>query len=124
MAPEFGGLVKDWVAGPTEHIRGWTATYTATGDPLCAGTVEVVANIEFSAGLGNVQGTVVYILASGQGGWTGTFSQVWAFPNALTYGREVASGYGDLAGWQLRAILNEAFDNTITETDYAFEPGA
>ena len=123
-APDVSGVVKDWAAGRTEHIRGWTATYTSTGDPLCAGIVSIVANIEVTPGRGGIEGTVVYDLAGVDGGWTGTFHQVWAFPSELTSGREVARGFGALAGWQLRAVLSEALDGTITETDEAFAPGA
>ena len=58
------------------------------------------------------------------GGWTGTFQQVWAYDRGLlTYGHEIATGFGELAGWQLRATLSEAFDGTITEIDEVFVPG-
>lgn len=123
-APEVSGVLKGWDAGPTSHIRGWTATYQSTGDALCAGTVEVVASIEMDPGIGGLQGTFVYRLAGIEGGWSGTFTQVWAFDKGqLTYGREVAKGFGALEGWQLRGVLNELFDGTIVETDEVFVPG-
>lgn len=123
-APVISGIVKAWDAGPTSHIRGWTASYDATGDPLCAGPVEVVGAIELTGGVAGVRGTVVYRLAGIDGGWTGTFQQVWAYDRGLlTYGHEIATGFGELAGWQLRATLGEAFDGTITEIDEVFVPG-
>jgi hypothetical protein len=123
-APDVSGVMKVWDAGRTTHIRGWTASYTATGDTLCAGTVEVVAGIEVTNGVGGLRGTVVYRLAGIDGGWIGTFEQVWAYGRGqLTYGREIATGFGALAGWQLRGTLNEAFDGTIVEIDEVFAPG-
>lgn len=123
-APVISGIVKGWDAGRTSHIRGWTASYEATGDPLCAGTVQVVAGIDITGGVGGLRGTVVYRLAGIDGGWIGTFQQVWAFDRGLlTDGHEVAAGFGELAGWRLRGTLNEAFDGTITETDEVFAPG-
>jgi hypothetical protein len=123
-APVISGIARAWDAGRTSHVRGWTASYDATGDPLCAGTVEVVAGIEMSAGIAGLRGTVVYRLSGIDGGWTGRFEQTWAFDQGLlTYGREVATGFGELAGWQLRATLSEAFDGTITEIDEVFVPG-
>jgi hypothetical protein len=123
-APFVSEIQKLWDAGITSHLRGWTASYVATGDPLCAGTVEVVAGFEMNNGIGGLRGTVVYHLAGIDGGWSGTFEQVWAFDKGqLTYGREVATGFGALAGWQLRGILNETFDQTIVETDEVFVPG-
>ena len=123
-APTETGLAKIFDAGPTTHFRGWSAFYDATGDPLCAGRIEVLAGFEISNSLGGLRGTVVYRLAGIDGGWSGTFEQVWAFDKGqLTFGREVMSGFGELAGWQLRATLNEAFDGTIVETDEVFAPG-
>jgi hypothetical protein len=121
-APIVSSIDKFREAGQTIHLRGWTASYTSSGDPLCAGHVEVVANLEISHGIGGIQGTVVYRLTGIDGGWVGTFEQVWA-KDQLTYGREVARGFGALEGWQLRAVLDETFEQVITETDEIFAPG-
>ena len=123
-APEMTDLKKIWDAGPTSHWRGWVATYTAVGDPLCAGTVEVVAGLDMSMGSGGIRGTVVYRLSAIDGGWIGTFEQVWAFDKGqLTSGREVARGFGALEGWQLRGVLDESIGFVITETVLVFAPG-
>jgi hypothetical protein len=112
-----------WPAGQTFHIRGWTAVYDTVGDPLCAGRLFVVADIDFTSGRGGIRGTATYVLDELQGGWIATFEQAWDYPVRLTEGTVVGLGYGDLAGWQLRSRLFEAFDQVITETGLAWAPG-
>jgi hypothetical protein len=120
-APPSEGI--GWSAGRTFHIRGWTAVYDAAGDPLCAGRIYVVADIDITAGRGGVRGTATYVLDGVDGGWTATFEQTWAYPVRLTEGTVVGFGYGELAGWQLRSELFEGFDQVITETGFAWAPG-
>lgn len=116
---------SDFVAGHTYHMRGWTGIYDSTGSPLCTGTTYVFpSHVEVSMGLGAVQGQDQYVLSGIDGGWLGTYVQHWAYPDANTYGMEIAHGYGALAGWELRTHLVEYFDGTIIETGYAFPPGS
>ncbi|HEX8939922.1 MAG TPA: hypothetical protein VF763_07130 [Candidatus Limnocylindrales bacterium] len=114
-----------FVAGQTFHLRGWTGTYASTGSLLCTGTTYVFpSHVDVSMGLGVVQGGDQYVLSGIDGGWLGTYVQHWAYPEANTYGIEIARGYGALEGWQLRTHLVEYFDGTIIETGYAFPPGS
>jgi hypothetical protein len=112
-----------WPAGRTFHIRGWTAVYDTIGDPLCAGRIFVVADIDITSGRGGIRGTATYVLDGVHGGWVATFQQTWDYPVQLTEGTVVGFGYGDLAGWQLRSRLVEGFDQVITETGLAWSPG-
>lgn len=119
------GVGDAFGAGHTYHLRAWTGTYQSVGSDLCDGMTYVLpSHVEVTPGAGAVQGHDQYVLDKVDGGWIGDYVQQWAYPDANTYGREVAHGYGALAGWQLRTLLVERLDGSIIETGYAFPPAS
>ncbi len=121
---EDGG--HQWQTGMILHVRGWSATYTATGSPICAGTTRVVVsyNLDLATKTGSMTFRYDEALESGTGGIAGTAVTRFDFVSAVWKGSTVGHGYGSLAGWQTRGSIVEQFDGTVVESGFAFRPGS
>lgn len=100
-----------WVTGDIEHVRGLqNLIQEASSSPYINGMNTVVANVDDNlvTGVHWAWGTFNIKLDAFDGGWAGTWTSRGA----------VGKGYGDLAGWQIKATF------TDSGPDYTvFSPG-
>jgi hypothetical protein len=113
------------------HVRGWSASYQVTGDPLCAGGSVAVANydLDLVTGTGDLWGTLHSDLDAYDGGWDLTWTAHFTSPpfspdaTDVWAGVGVGKGFGELAGWHHRIQVIERTHLTIEEHGVAFRPG-
>lgn len=98
-----------WVSGNVEHLRGAVLVLRETGSQYCQGYTTIVASYDLNLVTmkGSSRGTFIYDLDAYEGGFEGTFSETSVFsgePLVYWSGTIVGNGYGELVGWQERAL--------------------
>lgn len=120
-----------WVSGNVEHLRGAVLVLRETGSPHCAGYMTIVANYDLNLVTmkGSSRGTFIYDLDAYEGGFEGTFSETSVFsgePIVYWSGTIVGNGYGELVGWQERALLWDMEDPVLdfrsVASGFVFDP--
>ncbi len=92
--------------GPNMHVRGRRILFEQASDnPLCTGSIHVVANYNVRAdGEGPKWGTFVW--EASDGGFEGSYTG-WSENHTLSSNvRAVGRGYGELRGRQLREYID------------------
>ncbi|HEX9123174.1 MAG TPA: hypothetical protein VF984_07415, partial [Actinomycetota bacterium] len=113
-----------WVSDDgIQHVRGWTGTYVTTDAIYGVGSLTIVGNwnLNLTTGNGALWGTMYYVFPAASGGFVGTWNA--KFSAFAWSGKSQGTGFGDLAGWQLRQDIQATSPISDVYTGFVFNPG-
>ena len=114
----------EWVSEDgIDHVRGWTAMYQTTDALYDVGSLLIVGNwnLDLATGNGPLWGTMYYEFPSANGGFQGTWNA--KFSAFVWSGKSQGTGFGDLAGWQLRQDIQATSPTSDVYAGFVFNPG-